>query len=146
MIINLVSNWSKENFLVKFTLHQDCKNHETSLIKMQSGFRAETRPWSPWRPWCQLAQQQPELLQLQLPPRSHLGPSFVNTEGFLFNSTDLIMKNKFYILEDQQPASGCFTNQIPPVKTNVRSERLHCKPKLSSNYPKPDTVPDSPSY
>ena len=47
------------------------------------------------------------------------------------------MKNKFYILEDQQPAPGCFTNQIPPVKTNVRPERVHCKPKLSSNYPKP---------
>ena len=81
---------------------------------MQSGFRAETRPWSPWRPWCQPAQQQPELLQQQPPPRSHL----VNTEGFLFNSTDLISRNKFYILEDQQPA---------PVRTTVYSERVHVK-------------------
>ena len=85
---------------------------------MQSGFRAETRPWSPWRPWCQPAQQQPELLQQQPPPRSHLGPSLVNTEGFLFNSTDLISRNKFYILEDQQPA---------PVRTTVDSERVHVK-------------------
>ena len=124
---------------------------------MQSGFITENSLWTPWRPWCQSVQQQSELLHQQLPPQSHLGPSFVNTEGFLFNSKDLITKNKFYVLEDQPTAPGTFSDKIFSEKVNVKcnkkpkrskyktnfssnypnsSENLHT-PKISSNYPTP---------
>ena len=110
---------------------------------MQSGFCAETRLWSPWRPWCQPVQQQSELLHQQLPPQSHLSPSFVNAEGFLFNSKDLITKNKFYVLEDQPTAPGTSSNRIFSERVNVKCNK---KPKRSKPPPAaqpPQTDPNN---